>query len=267
MEPVENTEGGAMADDSAAAKGKGTTPPYVSFVTLKTFLQDLHEHGVPGRVDNSVLKRFSGGVGKQLMTALRFVGLIDAEGHPTEALRKLAAAFGTDQWPIALEGVLRDTYQPIFNAVDLEHATPHQLRDAFRKAYQSAKDDVLRKSEVFFVRAVQEAGIPLSKRVVLVRRASVGSPPRRRPSSRAENGQSDIGHEQATPKAAGSPASPAAAVQATNGTPGNGPRAAYDALSAVWDPDDMDEEVDAAVVTVLRYLRRKAKEIEAAEAE
>ncbi len=37
-------------------------------------------------------------------------------------------------------------------------------------------------------------------------------------------------------------------------------RAAFAALSAVWEPDQMPEEVDAAVVTLLRYLRRKEAE-------
>ena len=55
------------------------TPPYTSYRTFKTFIEDLHEHGVPSRVDRSVLTRFSGVVGTQLMHALRFLGLIEDE--------------------------------------------------------------------------------------------------------------------------------------------------------------------------------------------
>ena len=61
------------------------TPPYTSYRTFKTFIEDLHQHGVPSRIDRSVLTRFSGVVGTQLMRALRFLGLIEEEGRPTAA--------------------------------------------------------------------------------------------------------------------------------------------------------------------------------------
>ena len=61
------------------------TPPYTSYRTFKTFIEDLHEHGVPSRIDRSVLTRFSGVVGTQLMHALRFLGLIEDDGRPTAA--------------------------------------------------------------------------------------------------------------------------------------------------------------------------------------
>ena len=36
------------------AKSVGT-PPYTSYRTFKTFIEDLREHGVPSRIDRSVL--------------------------------------------------------------------------------------------------------------------------------------------------------------------------------------------------------------------
>ena len=39
------------------------TPPYVSFVTFKTCVADLKEHGIPNKIDRSVLTRFSGVTG------------------------------------------------------------------------------------------------------------------------------------------------------------------------------------------------------------
>ena len=70
------------------------TPPYTSYRTFKTFIEDLHEHGVPSRIDRSVLTRFSGIVGTQLMHALRFLGLIEDDGRPTERLKGLVKAHG-----------------------------------------------------------------------------------------------------------------------------------------------------------------------------
>ena len=64
------------------------TAPYTSYRTFNTFIEDLREHGVPSRIDRSVLPRFSGVVGGQLMHALRFLGLIDDEGRHDRASQK-----------------------------------------------------------------------------------------------------------------------------------------------------------------------------------
>ena len=65
------------------------TPPYTSYRTFKTFIQDLHEHGVPSRIDRSVLTHFSGVVGTQLMHALRFLGLVEEQGRRPSASKSL----------------------------------------------------------------------------------------------------------------------------------------------------------------------------------
>jgi len=78
--------------------GRGNTPPYVSYPSFKTLLGELHEHDVPSRIDRSVLRRFSGIVGTQLLTTLRFLHLIDEQSHPTPRLGELVVAFGTPEW-------------------------------------------------------------------------------------------------------------------------------------------------------------------------
>ena len=75
------------------------TPPYTSYRTFRTFIDDLHEHGIPSRIDRSVLTRFSGVVGTQLMHALRFLGLIEDDGRPTQHLRELVSAHGARAQP------------------------------------------------------------------------------------------------------------------------------------------------------------------------
>ncbi len=168
--------------DGVTVKGRGTTPPYIPFRTFKTFLQDLEEHGVPGRVDSTALKRFAGGVARQLKTALRFLNLVDADDHPTDDLKALSGAFGREGWPAALSGLLRAHYSPVLSRIDLSSATPGQLRDAFKDGFGgNANEGVLRKSELFFLQAAQEAGIPISKRIpIITRQRSAGSSGRRR---------------------------------------------------------------------------------------
>jgi hypothetical protein len=133
------------------------TAPYTSYRTFKTFIEDLREHGVPTRIDRSVLTRFSGAVGGQLMHALRFLGLIDDEGRTTQRLRELVIAHGGAEWPETLSQALKQAYAPMF-AIDLETATPSHFSATFRKAFPAA-DAVVQKCVTFFLYAAADAGL------------------------------------------------------------------------------------------------------------
>src|SRR5277367_378388 len=153
-----------MARDGSEKVRSLRTAPYTSYRTFKTFIEDLGEHGVPSRIDRSVLTRFSGVVGTQLMHALRFLGLIDDEGRPTQRLRELVIAHGGAEWPQALSQALEQAYAPIF-AIDLETATPSHFSAAFRKALPAA-DAVVQKCVTFFLYAAADAGLKVSGRIL-----------------------------------------------------------------------------------------------------
>ena len=158
------------------------TPPYTSYRTFKTFIEDLHEHGVPSRIDRSVLTRFSGVVGTQLMHALRFLGLIEDDGRPTGRLKELVNAHATGHWPEKLLERLRHEYAPMF-AIDLETATPSHFNEAFRKAFPAA-DAVVQKCVTFFLYAANDAGVRISGRVLKGRKPR-SLTPRRKPAKPA----------------------------------------------------------------------------------
>lgn len=168
--------------DDANAK-RAAVPPYIAFQTLKTLLADSKEHGVPGRIDKTVLTRFSGGVGSQLIAALRFLELIDGFGTPTPRFRTLVESYGTDQWSITLSDLITERYQPIVG-LDLQAATPGQFSSIFRSSYP-ATDETQRKCMTFFLNAAREAGISISPyilkgtkpRAPLVRRRASPSRP------------------------------------------------------------------------------------------
>jgi hypothetical protein len=147
-------------DETRATK----MPPYVSYKTLTTFIHDLQEHGIPTRIDRSVLTRFSGVVGTQLMTALRFLGLIDGNNQPTDRLRKLVEAHNTPDWGTHLGVILRGLYSPLFS-IDLATATPSHFNETFKNAFPGS-DAVVQKSVAFFVQASKDAGIVISERVL-----------------------------------------------------------------------------------------------------
>ena len=64
-------------------------PPYVPYRTFQTFLEFLLDEGIPERIDKTVWgPRFSGSSGTQLMTALKVLTLVDADGHPSNELEE-----------------------------------------------------------------------------------------------------------------------------------------------------------------------------------
>ena len=215
------------------------TPPYTSYRTFKTFIEDLHEHGVPTRIDRSVLTRFSGVVGTQLMHALRFLGLVDDQAHPTQRLKELVDAHG-GRWPERLLELLRREYAPIF-AIDLGTATPSHFNETFRKAFPAA-DAVVQKCVTFFLYAASDAGVKISGRVLKGRKPRSLTPRRK-------------------PAPARAPAKPV-----ETGTPQSQPDTSRDAgkkpseiLLMHLDLKEMDDEQQAAVWTLMKYF--KAKEL------
>lgn len=167
-------------EQGAAAAVSSGAPPYVSYATFKTLLEDMQTNGVPPQVDRSTLTRFSGGVGAQLLVALKYLGLVDKERHPTPDLKRLVDTLGTEHFAANLRDVLSRAY-PFMEALDLTTATPAMFAKAFTDN-SSAKEDVLRKSRTFYLNAAREAGIELGPRLQNVRmpRGSGGSA-RKRP--------------------------------------------------------------------------------------
>lgn len=232
----------ANQDDGVA---RGAIPPYVPFPSLKSFVQNAGQQGLANRIDRSVLTNFSGSTQTQLITALRFLGLIDAKGHPTDRLETLVRASGTDEWSNALAAALRDRYPTLFGEFDLARATPNQFGERFRGTFPGS-DAVQRKAVTFFLGAAQDAKIPISPHITKNKKPrTVSSVGRRR------------GPRSTPPRM---PAEPATVdpVAENNGSGARVPKApnAYELL-AVFDPSDMNPDEQAAVWTLIQYLKRK----------
>ena len=219
------------------------TPPYTSYRTFKTFIEDLQEHGVPSHVDRSVLTRFSGVVGTQLMHALRFLGLIEDDGRPTQRLRELVSAHGAGHWPARLLELLRAEYAPMF-AIELETATPSHFNEAFRKAFPAA-DAVVQKCVTFFLYAANDAGVKISARVLKGRKPR-SLAPRRKPARPVFSPP-----PAREPAAAPPPPQPQPALAPTDG------RKPSEILLAHLDLNEMDDEQQAAVWTLLKYFKAR----------
>jgi len=141
--------------------GRKSLPPYVSYRTFLSFINGLQE-GMPSRIDRSYWgERYSGSTGTQLMTALRFLGLIDSSGVPTARLRQLVSTTGTQRHEV-LKQIARGAFYFITErSLNPEVATYAQLEEAFSSTYQMT-GDVARKCIKFFISLLSDAGIPLS---------------------------------------------------------------------------------------------------------
>ena len=141
---------------------KKRSPPYVSYKSFLTLLEDLRGQGVPARLDRSYWgEKFSGSTGSQLMSALRFLELVDGSGVPSPTLKELVKARSNERGDI-LKQISHNSFvflqTPSFEA---ESATYSQLEEVFKEEYKVDKD-VARKCIKFFVEIVIDAGIPLS---------------------------------------------------------------------------------------------------------
>jgi hypothetical protein len=137
------------------------SPPYVSYRTFRNFIDEL-QHRMPARIDRSYWgERLSGSTGVQLMAALRFMGLVDGDGVPTERLRELVSARGAQRNELlrqiayeAFDFVLRGRFDP-------QTATYAQIQEVFQNNFQLT-GDVNRKCLKFFVALASEVDVPLS---------------------------------------------------------------------------------------------------------
>jgi hypothetical protein len=142
-------------------KGRKHLPPYVSYRTFRNFIDRLQQR-LPSRIDRSYWGDIlSGSTGTQLMAALRFLRLIDANGKPTEHLKPLVMARGEPRAQ-SLRDVTTRAYDFVLDSsLDIESATYAQLEEVFHNAFQIT-DDVSRKCVKFFIALSGDAGLPIS---------------------------------------------------------------------------------------------------------
>jgi hypothetical protein len=136
-------------------------PPYISYRTFQNFFDGLQQ-GIPARIDRSYWgDRLSGSTGIQLMAALRFLGLVDANGVPTDRLKLLVSAKG-DRRAELLREVTSEAFGFLqLSSFDLQTATFSQLQEVFHYTFQIT-GDVSRKCIKFFIELANDAAIPLS---------------------------------------------------------------------------------------------------------
>lgn len=178
-------------------------PPYIPLMTLDNFAGKLKATVVPPVIDSSLTQSMSGGMAGALMSALKFLGLIEANGKVREPLKKLVAAHGTEGWKDALASIIEPAYAEVIGDLDLQTATPAMLEDCFRTRGK-ASGQVLEKSVRFYLAALALIEKPISPllssrkpRATPNARKNAGRMPRKTPDER----KSDLTHDEVPPPA------------------------------------------------------------------
>lgn len=168
----------------------GFRPPYLSFQTFWSFLDELVSRPLPGKLDRSVMRKKSGSDKANLAVALKSFGLID-ESWTVTGLNDLSKTdeAGRIQW-LALQ--IRDHYAAQLEVSD-DNGTEQQLRDSFKEAFGIESADTVRKAMTFFLHATKKAGIETSHYFPSTRSGSgaPGTPKPRRAGTRRKPAADD----------------------------------------------------------------------------
>lgn len=148
------------------------SPPYVSFKTFINSINKLGEHGIPNRIDPSVLNGQSGSTIAALLGAFKYLGFMDDAGTPDSSLRSFADADADGRAEI-LKPLLVEKYPFVTQGdFDLAHATSQQVEKAFRD--QGINGSTVTKSVGFFLAAAHMAGLSTSNYVKKAKGPKVG---------------------------------------------------------------------------------------------
>ena len=167
-----------MAD---SATSSNPTPAYLPYATFLSALENLGTHGIPrtGKLDKTLWDNQSGAIQGQIVIAFRFMGLINEKNEVLPALEPLVKSKGEER-KIMLRQLIEERYDSILK-LDLLTISTGQLEEAFRK--YDVSGSTMERAVRFFVRACQDVGIPISKRVSDKVRVSSGQKRARRTNS------------------------------------------------------------------------------------
>ena len=140
------------------------TPPYLSYKTLRNFLDSFRYTAMPARIDRSVMSAKSGSNQILLIAALRYLNLVTDRGSPTTDLQQLVKADGSERQKLWAKVIFK-AYADLFDSgVDIERTTTQELAEAFAKEGVSSPD-TMKKCVTFLSLAAKDAGMKLSPHV------------------------------------------------------------------------------------------------------
>lgn len=97
----------------AAGDFGGRRAPYAPISALERFFERMRDRAVPDHVDHRFLQRLNVASNNEysLLSALKFLGILDDRGRPTHAYRLLQS---TDRFQETLRHLVETAYRPVF---------------------------------------------------------------------------------------------------------------------------------------------------------
>lgn len=109
------------------------TAPYAPFGCVITVIKRFREKGLPDMLTTQEITRIgvSEGNASRTLQALRFLNLVDEEGHRTLIFNRLGRV-PTSEYAEVFSEILKEAYSDVFTIVDPAGATDIEINDAFR---------------------------------------------------------------------------------------------------------------------------------------
>jgi len=218
-------------------------PPYIPLKTFQGFVQKLKDTVIPERVDGTLMRSYSGSVGRQLVAALKFIGLVDGNNYTTDKLKAAVKAYGTAEWGTVFGEMFAEAYGELIGDLNLDVATYGQLAERFRA--WGADGQVLQKCITFYLAATRNVGWTISPHITN----------RERP--RNERGTRPKAKR--TPRLDGNHAPDEIVTSSTGSVRFSFPIPDKSAASLILPPDLMTEDWEMIDSMVRAYISRRQK--------
>jgi hypothetical protein len=133
--------------------------PYVSASALSEFFDHIRYVSTPKKVDSGLLLDYGISKGNvfAMMSALKFLGLIDREGKPTPAFSSLQVM--GEEFLSNLREVVNTAYADLLSRLDVSKDSREHIRNYFARNYSLSQSN---KATILFLDLCKEAGISVA---------------------------------------------------------------------------------------------------------
>ena len=136
-----------------------TNRPYPPPSNMVALLGRLRSRNLPEHIDADYLRDagISEGTVSRALISVHFLGLVDGDGVPTQALRTINSATD-EEYQATLGGLVREAYAEVFDVVDPATDSQNRILNVFRRYTPASQRN---RQVIFFLGMCREAGIPV----------------------------------------------------------------------------------------------------------
>ena len=146
-------------------------PPYMTYPSLKTTIEEFAESTTPTKLNRHVLSKLSGAGYFELVSGFRYLGLIEKNSKVRGSLNRLVQARrqSENNYKEELLKLLQEVYEPIVEGVDIKKGTLPELEKCFKNV-GVPQGQMLTRAVRFYVKALQDCGFEVSPHITKPRR-------------------------------------------------------------------------------------------------